>query len=195
MQLDLDHVRQWYASLSDEGLLEVDRNQLIEEARGCYDEEVAARGLQPRSARERQVSSITDPPWLPDAVCASSFVEFPGQGASADAGECEAVLKAAGIPCQVIQHMLDPGPEPKPPPRFEYRVMVPGALNLHATSILDRDFFNIGLVADWRTHFETLSDEDLLALDPAVFCAGLEDRVTRLRTAYAEEIARRGLHK
>jgi hypothetical protein len=46
-----------------------------------------------------------------------------------------------------------------------------------------------------RTHFETLSDEDLSALDPTVFCAGLEDRVARLREAYAEEIARRGLDK
>jgi hypothetical protein len=195
LQLDLDRVRQWYASLSDESLQEIDRNDLVEDARLCYDEELAARGLKPRSARGQPISFSTDPPWLRDAVCASAFVEFPGQGASADASECQAALKAAGIPCRVIQHMLDPGPEPEPPPRFEYRVMVPGALNLHATSILDRDFFNIGLVADWRTHFATLSDEDLTALDPAIFCAGLQDRITRLQSAYAEEMARRGLDR
>jgi hypothetical protein len=47
--------------------------------------------------------------------------------------------------------------------------------------------------ADWKSHLETLSDEDLRAMNPeAAFC-GLFDRVERVNRVYDEEIARRGL--
>jgi hypothetical protein len=69
--------------------------------------------------------------------------------------------------------------------------MVPGALNLHATSVLDREIFNPDVEAEWAAHFQALSDEELHALSPEVICAGLEDRLMRLRRAYAAEIARR----
>lgn len=37
--------RQYYASLSEEGLREIDRADLIDAARVCYDEEIARRGM------------------------------------------------------------------------------------------------------------------------------------------------------
>lgn len=40
-----DEFRQYYAGLSEEGLREIDRGDLTEMARGCYDEELASRGL------------------------------------------------------------------------------------------------------------------------------------------------------
>ena len=41
-----DEFRQHYASLSDEGLREIDRADLTEAARACYDEELTSRGLK-----------------------------------------------------------------------------------------------------------------------------------------------------
>jgi hypothetical protein len=69
--------------------------------------------------------------------------------------------------------------------------MVPGDLNLRATSVLERDIFNTDFEAEWKTHLEMLSDEDVRAMDPReVFC-GLFDRVERVTRSYEEEIARR----
>jgi hypothetical protein len=40
-----DEFRQYYRSLSEEGLREIDRDDLTEVARACYDAEIASRGL------------------------------------------------------------------------------------------------------------------------------------------------------
>jgi hypothetical protein len=69
--------------------------------------------------------------------------------------------------------------------------MVPGGLALHATSVLDREMFNEEKEEAWRNHFEELSDRELQALNPEVFCAGYLDLVARLRRAYEDEVARR----
>jgi hypothetical protein len=69
--------------------------------------------------------------------------------------------------------------------------MVPGALNLKAVSILDRDFFNPELAAEWKTHLETLSDEDFRALNLDDITAGVADRLERLTKAYKDELSRR----
>jgi len=70
-------------------------------------------------------------------------------------------------------------------------VMVPGALTLIAASVLDRDLFNAELEADWRTHFEALTDAQLGEVNPDLICAGLADRIARLKQAYSDEVARR----
>ena len=69
--------------------------------------------------------------------------------------------------------------------------MVPGALSLKAASVLDKEIFNPEVEAGWKTYFETLKDSELRALNPEILCAGLLDQVTRLKRAYAEEVARR----
>ena len=45
--------------------------------------------------------------------------------------------------------------------------------------------------AEYRTHFEQLSDEDLRALNLSALLAGLSDRIERLTRAYTEEMERR----
>jgi hypothetical protein len=45
MSIDPEEFRRHYASLSDEGLLEIDRDELVEMAQQCYDEELAQRGI------------------------------------------------------------------------------------------------------------------------------------------------------
>jgi len=68
--------------------------------------------------------------------------------------------------------------------------MVPGALNLQATSLLDKEIFNPGVETDWRAHLEALSDDELRGLNAEMICAGLLDRIKRLRRAYDDELAR-----
>ncbi len=51
MRISAEDLRRQYADLSDDALLEVDREDLVELARTCYDEELARRNLQAASAR------------------------------------------------------------------------------------------------------------------------------------------------
>jgi hypothetical protein len=56
---------------------------------------------------------------------------------------------------------------------------------------LDKEIFNAEIEAEYRTHFEQLSDEELRAVKPEVLLAGLSDRIERLTKAYTEEMERR----
>ncbi len=200
MQIDVERLRRHYESLSDDELRALDREDLTEAAQQCYDEEVARRGLAEAGeaeAPEREdeyeptaFDAEAEPGWLEDAACACSYVSHPGGSAASDADIARDVLQQAGIPCQVSMVEAAPASGDQPA-QYEYRVMVPGALNLKATAILDQEVFNPQLEADWRTHFQELSDDELAALHPDVICAGLADRIARLKRAYNEEIARR----
>jgi hypothetical protein len=78
-------------------------------------------------------------------------------------------LEAAGIPCHLSVHEIEPeAPVDDSPQRYE-----------HATSVLDQEIFNPEVEADWTAHFQALSDEELRALGPEVICAGfrIESRV------------------
>ena len=197
MQFDPEDLRRHYASLSDGALRDLDRSELTDVARKCFDEEVARRDLAPRQAETEPFENGEEPEWLEDASCACSYTSFPGSSAAADAANAREVLEEAGIPCHISTHELEPEPPPDDSPvlRYEYQVMVPGALNLQATSVLDRDIFNPDLEANWVAHFQTLSDDELRALTPEVICLGLQDRIMRLQRAYAAELARRGFEE
>ena len=200
MPIDVESLRRHYGSLSDEELLALNREELIEVAQKCYDEELERRGLD--EARESATApdeqeyedasfeTAVDADWLQDAACACSFVSQPVGSAAADAENARTALQEAGIPCQVsaVEVAASTGDRPA---QHEYRVMVPGALNLKATSILDKEVFNPQLEADWRMHFESLTDRELGALNPDVICAGLVDRIARLKRAYNDEVSRR----
>ena len=69
--------------------------------------------------------------------------------------------------------------------------MAPAPLTLKATSILDKEIFNPQIEADWRIHLESLTDTELAALNPDVICAGLLDRIARLKRRYNDEVSRR----
>ncbi len=196
MQVAPDELRQYYSSLSDEMLLDIDPADLTDAARRCYDSEFAKRGLSPDAAPPLPAddhvvtNSEVEPDWLEFAACPCSFTDAPGSHHGPDAGRAREVLLAAGIPCHLS--VISPDPRNEDSPRFdEYRVLVPASLNLKAISVLDLEIFNADLEADWRTHFTDLPDEDLRALNPEVLCAGLLDRVERLTRAYNDELARR----
>jgi hypothetical protein len=218
MELDPEYLRRHYDSLSDEALLAVDRNELVEMAQTILDEEVGRRGLAQRRVARRTHTSQSlptqmdspdgkpeedgepsgpgdKPGWLEDASEVYSFADLPGTARAADAEDARAVLEAAGIPCYLDLAKIAPEKSAAQEPTHRWRIMVPGKLNLRATSVLEREIFNSEFEADWKSHLETLSDEDLRAMNPEVAFCGLFDRVERVNRVYDEEIARRGLRE
>jgi hypothetical protein len=203
LQIDLKSLRRHYSSLSDDELLALDREELIEAAQKCYDEELERRGLneaeEPEAPADEQEYAETsqeigvDSDGLEDGACVCSFGGQPGGSAASDADNARETLQDAGVPCEVsiVEVAAATGDQPA---QHEYRVMVPAALNLKATSILDIQVFNPQLEADWRTHFASLTDSELAALNPDVICGGLVDRIARLKKVYNEEISRRFRH-
>jgi hypothetical protein len=188
MQADPEYLRQHFASLSDEALQAIDRADLVETAQKFYDDELQRRE-QPSYAREEKPEK---PDWIEDASEVFARADFPGTAPAPDITSARDALEAAGIPCYLELSEI-PEEEAAPKPTHLWRLMVPGHLNLHATSVLERDVFNADLEAEWRTHLETLSPEELLAMDPQVVFCGLFDRIERVTKAYDDEIARRKL--
>lgn len=209
MQPDPEYLRRHYGSLSDEALLEIRRPDLIEAAQKCYDAELEKRGLAsagtarrskraetPERPVDRDVAEEPDtegaPEWLDEAAEVYSAIVTPGSPLTPDMANAREALEEAGIPCYLQLHERTEEKSSYPPVTHQWRLLVPGELNLEAASTLERDLFNADFEAEWRAHLENLSDEELVAMTPEkVFC-GLFDRVERVSRVYDEEIARRG---
>ena len=92
MQIDPDEFRRHYDSLSDEALLEVNRDELVEVAQQCYDLELAHRGIKRESqtpaALEKRVESQE---W----VLAATFLS------AEEANLAHAMLESAAIPARL----------------------------------------------------------------------------------------------
>lgn len=204
VRIDPEDFRRHYAMLSDQALFALNRAELIETAQACYDAEVARRTAArqaeatsahalPAADREVELDEEFEmepgppPDWLDDAACACTF-SFSQD--TPDLDKVRDALRAARIPCYITVNEIEERPTAARL-RTEYAVMVPGALNLHAMSVLDRDLFNADQEENWRTHLAALPDEDLGKLNPNIFCAGLLDRAARLKKVYEEEVARR----
>jgi hypothetical protein len=191
LQIDLESLRRHYASLSDEALLALDRAELVEAAQTCYDEELAQRDLA--AGGDSDDDAGDKPDWLEEAGCACTFTSQPGNPSAPEAEDAREVLEAAGIPCYVTCRKADPPSAPPPQPRYEYRLMVPGNLNMQAASVLDKNIFNAEVEAEWKMYFESLSDEELLAADTEELFGGLRDRIERAAKAHREALNARGM--
>jgi hypothetical protein len=216
MPVDPQYLRQHYASLSDDALLEIDRADLVEAAQKCYDDEFRRRRLPslrdgrqaeeipaslrlPDVAHEKadvdgQESGAGDKPeWMEDASEVYSRADAPRTTPAPDLSNAREALGAAGIPCYMDVSEIPEEKSASPRPTHLWRLLVPGKLYLRATSVLERDMFNADFEAAWKAQLEMLSDEELRRMNPqAVFC-GLYDRVERVTKSYDEEIARRRL--
>jgi hypothetical protein len=205
MQIDLGELAKHFASMTDEELFEQKREELTETAQKVYDREIAHRvrnrAFAPRTKDNKVEASFSeynspdededpDPDWHQDGTVACSFVCIPGNNAMEMALKAQVTLQAAEIPSHLRRRRdLDPGGEPEPSETLE--VLVPVGLAVHAASILDRDLFNDEFETHWRDHLSMLSNKDLMALDPDIFCAGLMDKLARMKRIYADEMAKR----
>jgi hypothetical protein len=201
MQIDIEALRQYYRDMPDDQLFSVDHSDLTEEAQRIYDDEIKRRrrnkdlfshkdsedgGDSFYSGSSRLEGEEDDPDWMENSACACAFTEHPGSDAAQTAAKAMDVLRAAGIPSRITETEEGEGHK-------TLIVMVPGASIMHATSIVDRDLLNNVYETEWRTHLESLSDKELMILDPDVFCAGMLDRVARITKSYADEMERRNL--
>ncbi|MBV9505774.1 MAG: hypothetical protein JO323_12295 [Acidobacteriia bacterium] len=197
MQISSEALSKHYASLSDTELLAIDPSELTEAAQQCYDRELARRNLPDQAANLSEEVEPDDPSpaidatydiqsdWLPAAATACSFSIGPTPRYSEEAARACAILRRAGIPSQVISD-ADAGEA-----ATSISVMVPGALSLKASSVLDREWFNEEMEETWRNHFAELADEELRVLQADDICAGLIDRAARLKRVFKEALDRR----
>ena len=196
MKLDTEFLRRHYAEMSDEELRAIDRADLVGAAQQIFDEEVgrrkaseAPRASRPQFQAEEEVAIADD--WLDDAAEAYSSYARPGTTDPSEGSvDVRDALEAAGIPCRLE---LFEEPEQEDQMRYRWRVLVPGKLIHRATSVIDRDIFNAEFEAQWRTHLEMLSDEELRVMEPQYAFCGLYDRLERINRAYDEEVERRRL--
>lgn len=137
MQVDLDDFRRRYAELSDEALLELDRDELVDLARDCYDAELARRGLH-RISSSPPVTEVQDHGELVEAAIFSS---------SSEADLARALLESAAIPCYLENEFA--GKTLRVSDGF--RLFVPATLIDNAHEILN----------------SPVSDEELIALAEA----------------------------
>jgi SnoaL-like polyketide cyclase len=95
-----DDFKRKYREMSDDGLLAIDRGELVEAARQCYDEELAGRSL---------VSPQTEPAARSEAV--DKLVPVGIFVSAGDANLAQSVLESADIPCfQPDRRTLDVDP-------------------------------------------------------------------------------------
>jgi hypothetical protein len=100
-----------------------------------------------------------EPDWLEDAAEVYSRADRSGNMQVADdIAEARDALEAAGIPCHLDLSEMPEEQNTSPGPTQIWRLLVPGNLNLRATSVLERDIFNQEFEGTWKTHLETLSD-------------------------------------
>ena len=137
MQVDLDDFRRRYAELSDDALLELDRDDLVDLARDCYDAELARRGLH-RSSSSPPATEVQDHGELVEAAIFSS---------SSEADLARALLESAAIPCYLENEFA--GKTLRVSDGF--RLFVPATLLENAREIL----------------YSPVSDEELIALAEA----------------------------
>jgi len=223
MQIDRRELGKQIASLSDDELLNTKREDLTEVAQRIYDLEIANRGLGGASATNRRIETTeasfsagddpseasfsaddyqndgetSDPDWHQSGVVVCSMTDQPGEDAADRISKAQMALQAAGIPSHLSvkresreAHALFSYPQD----RYNLlEILVPVRYAMHAQGIMDRDVFNDEFETYWRDHIGLLSSEDLLALDPEIFCIGLLDKIARMKRVYAEEMAKRNL--
>lgn len=117
--------RQHFELLSDEALLEIKRDELVELAQQCYDEEIERRGLS--SGETPAEAAVESAPHEADRsqemVLAATFLS--GEELNLARG----LLDDAGVPYHIVNPLAALG-------GVELRLMVPKALEEHALEIL-----------------------------------------------------------
>jgi hypothetical protein len=92
MKTDAEDFRRLYASLNDDALLAINRDDLIPIAQQCLDEEIASRGIDVEEVVE--VEETTAPAFNPEDLVEIAVFDEPSEATVA-----RSLLRIAEIPC------------------------------------------------------------------------------------------------
>jgi hypothetical protein len=107
MQGTVEDFKHAYHSMSDDALLAINADELVDAARKCYDEELAARSLIPSSLQPAAQPAPPD-----ELVCVAVF------NLKRDADLAQSVLESAEIPAFSPTGICWTSIQPSPPPSW-----------------------------------------------------------------------------
>lgn len=135
MQVSPDDFRRHFELLSDAALLETNREDLVETARGCYDEEVARRGLNSPPDDETAAEPVTHQASPGEELVAIATYNIPEEASLA-----RGLLESAEIPYHLENEFAALG-------GFQLRLLVPAAFEAEALEILEAEISDEELAA------------------------------------------------
>ena len=135
MQVSPDDFRRHFELLSDAALLETNREDLVETARGCYDEEVARRGLNSPAVDETAGEPVTHQASPGEELVAIATYNIPEEASLA-----RGLLESAEIPYHLENEFAALG-------GFQLRLLVPAAFEAEALEILEAEISDEELAA------------------------------------------------
>lgn len=136
MEVTLDDFRRHFELLSDAALLDTDREDLVESARQCYDEEVARRGLN--SASGEAIAGEVLAPGEPND--AQQLVQIATYMIPEEASLARGLLASAEIPFRLDNELAPLG-------GFQLRLFVPAAFEADAREVLAAEITDEELAA------------------------------------------------
>lgn len=145
MKLDPEELRRQYESLSDEALLAMNRDDLVDLARQVYDEEVEGRGLaSPAEQAEGEAGK------LPGNEHGEELVEAVVYESRSEARLAKSFLLSAEIPCTLENEFsLDDAP---------LRLLVPAGMLDQALEVLSAEISEEELAAQAEAAGEPEAD-------------------------------------
>ncbi|MDP8989638.1 MAG: DUF2007 domain-containing protein [Acidobacteriota bacterium] len=137
MQIDPEDFKRHYAMLSDAALLEIDRDELVEVARACYDAELAERNLATEETQPRAPAAEVT------AGQADGELQVVGTFLSLDeANFARGLLQAGDVPCSLENEFSAGYSAPG-----ALRLLVPAAAYDRACEILETEISEEDLIA------------------------------------------------
>jgi hypothetical protein len=136
VQVSADDFRRHFELLSDAALLETNREDLVESARGCYDEEVARRGLNsPPAGGEPAAEPVTHQASPGEELVVIATYIIPEEASLA-----RGLLESAEIPYHLENEFAALG-------GFQLRLLVPAAFEAEALEVLEAEISDEELAA------------------------------------------------
>lgn len=136
MEVSLDDFRKHFELLSDAALLDTNRDELVEAARLCFDEEVARRGLD-KAAEAPPVEGEVLPTPEPEG---GPMVHIATYILPEEASLARGLLQSAEIPFFLENELSPLG-------GFQIQLMVPAAYEADAREILEHELTDEELAA------------------------------------------------
>lgn len=141
MNISTDDFRRHFELLSDAALQETNRDELVETARACFDDELARRGLNV-TAPVAQEGPATDADGATSHVLSAGeeLVVIGTFSVADEASLARGLLESASIPARLENMHLGLG-------AFQLRLLVPAAFEEQALEVLDYEISDEELTA------------------------------------------------